>query len=97
MGLSAVQLGTARARPRACDNGTAHRRHFSQGDASDSVKYIQKGAVKLSVPSQGGKEAVVAMLGLCPPAISGLCMGQGPSDAHHHLKDTHQDRFIPIG
>jgi CRP/FNR family cyclic AMP-dependent transcriptional regulator len=36
---------------------------FSQGDASDSVLYIQKGAVKLSVLSQGGKEAVVAMLG----------------------------------
>jgi CRP/FNR family cyclic AMP-dependent transcriptional regulator len=36
---------------------------FSQGDASDSVLYIQKGAVKLSVLSRGGKEAVVAMLG----------------------------------
>ena len=36
---------------------------FSQGDASDSVRYIQEGAVKLSVHSRGGKEAVVAMLG----------------------------------
>jgi CRP/FNR family cyclic AMP-dependent transcriptional regulator len=36
---------------------------FSQGEASDSVLYIQKGAVKLSVHSQTGKEAVVAMLG----------------------------------
>jgi CRP-like cAMP-binding protein len=36
---------------------------FSQGDASDSVFYIQKGAVKLSVLSHRGKEAVVAMLG----------------------------------
>jgi CRP/FNR family transcriptional regulator, cyclic AMP receptor protein len=36
---------------------------FSQGGASDSVLYIQKGAVKLSVLSHGGKEAVVAMLG----------------------------------
>jgi CRP/FNR family cyclic AMP-dependent transcriptional regulator len=36
---------------------------FSQGDASDSVMYIQKGAVKLSVLSYAGKEAVVAMLG----------------------------------
>jgi CRP/FNR family cyclic AMP-dependent transcriptional regulator len=36
---------------------------FSQGDASDSVLYIQEGAVKLSVLSHGGKEAVVAMLG----------------------------------
>ena len=36
---------------------------FSQGDASDSVLYIQEGSVKLSVLSQGGKEAVVGMLG----------------------------------
>ena len=36
---------------------------FSQGDASDSVLYIQMGAVKLSVLSHRGKEAVVAMLG----------------------------------
>jgi CRP-like cAMP-binding protein len=36
---------------------------FSQGDASDSVLYIQTGAVKLSVLSSGGKEAVVGMLG----------------------------------
>jgi CRP/FNR family cyclic AMP-dependent transcriptional regulator len=36
---------------------------FSQGDPSDSVLYIQTGAVKLSVLSQAGKEAVVAMLG----------------------------------
>jgi len=36
---------------------------FSQGDAADSVLYIQKGSVKLSVLSHSGKEAVVAMLG----------------------------------
>jgi CRP/FNR family cyclic AMP-dependent transcriptional regulator len=36
---------------------------FSQGDACESVLYIQKGAVKLSVLSKTGKEAVVAMLG----------------------------------
>ena len=35
---------------------------FSQGDASDSVLYVQKGTVKLSVLSRGGKEAIVAML-----------------------------------
>jgi CRP/FNR family transcriptional regulator, cyclic AMP receptor protein len=35
---------------------------FSQGDASDSVIYLQAGAVKLSVLSHDGKEAVVAML-----------------------------------
>ena len=36
---------------------------FSQGDPGDKVMYIQKGGVKLSVLSETGKEAVVAMLG----------------------------------
>jgi CRP/FNR family transcriptional regulator, cyclic AMP receptor protein len=36
---------------------------FSQGDVCDSVMYIQKGGVKLSVRSKTGREAVVAMLG----------------------------------
>ena len=35
---------------------------FSQGDAADAVFYIQKGKVKLTVVSQQGKEAVVAIL-----------------------------------
>ena len=35
---------------------------FAQGDAGSVVKYIQTGAVKLSVLSRIGKEAVVAML-----------------------------------
>ena len=38
------------------------RRIFSQGDAADSVFYIQTGKVKLTVVSQQGKEAVVAIL-----------------------------------
>ncbi|HYT73702.1 MAG TPA: Crp/Fnr family transcriptional regulator [Vicinamibacterales bacterium] len=36
---------------------------FSQGDPGDDVRYLQKGAIKLSVLSHSGKEAVVAMLG----------------------------------
>jgi CRP-like cAMP-binding protein len=36
---------------------------FSQGQSSDSVMYIQKGSIKISVLSRTGKEAVVAMLG----------------------------------
>jgi CRP-like cAMP-binding protein len=35
---------------------------FSQGDRSDDIRYIQKGAIKLSVLSDLGREAVVAML-----------------------------------
>src|SRR6266852_1713356 len=36
---------------------------FTQGDPCESVLYIQKGGVKLSVFSKTGREAVVAMLG----------------------------------
>jgi CRP/FNR family cyclic AMP-dependent transcriptional regulator len=36
---------------------------FSQGDQADAIFYIQKGKVKLTVVSQQGKEAVVAILG----------------------------------
>jgi CRP/FNR family cyclic AMP-dependent transcriptional regulator len=36
---------------------------YSQGDAADSVMYLQEGSVKLAVISEGGKEAVIAILG----------------------------------
>ena len=35
---------------------------FSQGDAADAVFYIQTGQVKLTVLSEQGKEAIIAML-----------------------------------
>ena len=35
---------------------------FSQGDAAEAVFYIQTGKVKLTVVSQQGKEAVIAIL-----------------------------------
>src|SRR5580765_7900832 len=35
---------------------------FSQGDPDNDIRYLQKGAVKLSVLSSVGKEAVVAIL-----------------------------------
>ncbi len=43
---------------------TSPKKHtiFSQGDAADAVFYIQAGKVKLTVVSQQGKEAVVAIL-----------------------------------
>jgi len=44
---------------------------FSQGDPADSVLYIQKGSVKLTVVNESGKEAVVAILG------SGDFFGEG--------------------
>src|SRR6202789_3619535 len=36
---------------------------FSQGEAADAVFYVQKGKVKLTVVSEQGKEAVVAIFG----------------------------------
>ena len=36
---------------------------FTQGDPADAVFFIQKGKVKITVVSEQGKEAVVAMLG----------------------------------
>src|SRR4029077_10649457 len=35
----------------------------SQGDPANHVMYIQEGGVKLSVVNEGGKEAVVAVIG----------------------------------
>ena len=39
------------------------QRVFAQGDPANAVFYVQEGAVKLSVISAGGKEAVVGMMG----------------------------------
>jgi len=38
-------------------------RIFTQGDASKHVLYIQQGGVRLSVVNEGGKEAVIGILG----------------------------------
>jgi CRP/FNR family transcriptional regulator, cyclic AMP receptor protein len=49
---------------------------FSQGDAADAVFYIQRGNVKLTVVSEQGKEAVVAVLG------PDLFFGEGCLNGH---------------
>ena len=36
---------------------------FSQGEPADAVFYVQRGKVKVTVISEQGKEAVVAILG----------------------------------
>ena len=36
---------------------------FTQGDAADAIFYVQKGRVRLTVVSQTGKEATIAMVG----------------------------------
>jgi CRP/FNR family cyclic AMP-dependent transcriptional regulator len=35
---------------------------FSQGDTADTVYYLQRGKIRLSVVSRGGKEATIALL-----------------------------------
>jgi CRP-like cAMP-binding protein len=49
---------------------------YSQGDAADSILYIQKGSVKLSVVSPSGREAVVGVLGAGDFIGEGALAGQ---------------------
>jgi CRP-like cAMP-binding protein len=49
---------------------------FSQGDAGDAVFYMQKGKVKVTVVSEQGKEAVVAILGTDEFFGEGCLIGQ---------------------
>ena len=49
---------------------------FSQGDAADSVFYIQKGKIKVTIVSEHGKEAVVAILGIDEFCGEGCLSGQ---------------------
>ena len=49
---------------------------FSQGHSADAVFYIQKGKVKITVVSEQGKEAVVAVLGQDEFCGEGCLTGQ---------------------
>jgi CRP/FNR family transcriptional regulator, cyclic AMP receptor protein len=49
---------------------------YSQGDLADAVFYIQRGSVKLTVVSEQGKEAVVAVVG------HGHFFGEGCLNGH---------------
>ncbi len=49
---------------------------FTQGDAADSIFYIKKGQVKVTVVSKQGKEAVVALLGVNEFLGEGCLIGQ---------------------
>ena len=49
---------------------------FSQGDRADAVFFIQKGKVKVTVVSEQGKEAVVAILGANEFVGEGAIAGQ---------------------
>ena len=49
---------------------------FAQGDLADSISYIQKGQIKLTVVSEHGKQAVVAVLGAGDFLGEGCLAGQ---------------------
>jgi CRP/FNR family transcriptional regulator, cyclic AMP receptor protein len=58
---------------------SAHRKgkiFFAQGDVTDSIFYINKGKVKVTVVSKQGKEAVVALLGADEFFGEGCLIGQ---------------------
>jgi CRP/FNR family cyclic AMP-dependent transcriptional regulator len=71
----AVFLKTA-ARGRTVTTHPKKQIIFAQGDAADSVHYIQSGKVKVTVISQEGKEAVVAILGKDEFFGEGCLIGQ---------------------
>jgi CRP-like cAMP-binding protein len=68
--LRSALEGTPSATYRAGEN------IFCQGDVCDSVLYLREGAVKLSVLSRSGKEAVVAIL------EAGTFFGEGAVAGH---------------
>src|SRR5471032_898981 len=71
----AVFLKTA-AKGRAVSTHPKKQIIFAQGDAADSVHYIQSGKVKITVVSSEGKEAVVGILGADEFFGEGCLIGQ---------------------
>jgi CRP/FNR family transcriptional regulator, cyclic AMP receptor protein len=61
---------------RTISNYRKNEKIFSQGDGADSVFYIQKGKIKVTVVSEHGKEAVVAILGSDEFCGEGCLSGQ---------------------
>jgi len=61
---------------RTVDKYHKQQKIFSQGEAADSIFYIHKGRLKLSVLSEHGKEAVVAILGKDEFCGEGCLAGQ---------------------
>jgi CRP-like cAMP-binding protein len=63
-------------RGRTIANYRANQVVFSQGDAADSVFFIEEGKVKVTVASGQGKEAVIAILGTGEFCGEGCLAGQ---------------------
>jgi len=71
----AVFLETA-AKGRTVSTHLKRKTIFAQGSPADSVIYIKKGKVKVTVLSKQGKEAVVAILGVDEFLGEGCLIGQ---------------------
>jgi len=61
---------------RAISTCRANQALFSQGEAADAVFFIQRGKVKMTVLSERGKEAIVAILGTGDFCGEGCLAGQ---------------------
>lgn len=69
-------LAVTPAGSRTTRHYSAKKAIFRQGDLADSIFYIEKGRVKLTVVSKEGKQAVVAILGEGDFAGEGCLAGQ---------------------
>jgi CRP/FNR family cyclic AMP-dependent transcriptional regulator len=75
---------------------------YAQGDPAKGVKYIQKGGVKLSVVSEVGKEAVVAILGpgdfFGEGCLAGqpVCMATATAIAPTHILFIEKNEMIRV-
>ena len=63
-------------RGRSVSDYRKNQRVFSQGEPADSIFYIQKGKLKLTVISKHGKEAIIAILGATDFFGEGSLAGQ---------------------
>src|SRR6202046_10229 len=69
---------------------------FAQGDGADAVFYVQKGKVRLTVVSQAGKEATIAIVGernfFGEGALAGQLLRMGSASAMTDCELTRVDK-----
>jgi CRP-like cAMP-binding protein len=74
---------------------------FAQGDQADSVFYVQKGKVRLTVVSQAGKEATIAIVGegnfFGEGSLAGQLLRMGSAAAMTDCKILRVDKKTMMG
>ena len=87
----AAYLGRAEV-GKALEKYAKNQKIFSQGDVADTVFYIRKGKVKMTVLSEHGKEAVVGIFGDCQffgeACLEGAKLRMGTSHAMEECQVT---------